>query len=110
MDFELTASMMCVDYGYLEREVKELEAGRHRLFPYRYHGRTLCPQFCHVTERHALYCQDNFEASGCSSYDRTSQQQYRPVPGETAQGRYCLYPSGGSITRLRLCRKSSMRR
>ncbi len=28
MDFELAASMMCVDYGYLDREVKELEAGR----------------------------------------------------------------------------------
>lgn len=27
MDFELTASMMCADYGHLEREVKELEAG-----------------------------------------------------------------------------------
>ena len=27
MDFELTASMMCADYGHLEKEVKELEAG-----------------------------------------------------------------------------------
>lgn len=27
MQFELTASMMCADYGHLEREVKELEAG-----------------------------------------------------------------------------------
>ena len=27
MDFELTASMMCADYGHLEQEVKELEAG-----------------------------------------------------------------------------------
>ena len=27
MDFELTASMMCANYGNLEREVKELEAG-----------------------------------------------------------------------------------
>lgn len=27
MDFELMASMMCADYGHLEREVKELEAG-----------------------------------------------------------------------------------
>lgn len=27
MNFELMASMMCADYGHLEREVKELEAG-----------------------------------------------------------------------------------
>lgn len=27
MEFELTASMMCADYGHLEKEVKELEAG-----------------------------------------------------------------------------------
>lgn len=27
MDFELMASMMCADYGHLEKEVKELEAG-----------------------------------------------------------------------------------
>lgn len=27
MNFELTASMMCADYGHLEKEVKELEAG-----------------------------------------------------------------------------------
>lgn len=27
MDFELTASMMCADYGHLEREVKNLEEG-----------------------------------------------------------------------------------
>ena len=27
MDFELTASMMCADYGHLEKEVRELEAG-----------------------------------------------------------------------------------
>ncbi len=27
MDFELTASMMCADYGHLEQEVKNLEAG-----------------------------------------------------------------------------------
>lgn len=27
MDFELTASMMCADYGHLEREVKQLEEG-----------------------------------------------------------------------------------
>ena len=27
MDFELTASMMCADYGNLEREVKALEEG-----------------------------------------------------------------------------------
>lgn len=27
MDFELTASMMCADFGHLEREVKELEEG-----------------------------------------------------------------------------------
>lgn len=27
MDFELTASMMCANYGHLEKEVKELEAG-----------------------------------------------------------------------------------
>ena len=27
MDFELTASMMCANYGHLEREVKELEEG-----------------------------------------------------------------------------------
>lgn len=27
MEFELTASMMCADYGNLEREVRELEAG-----------------------------------------------------------------------------------
>lgn len=27
LDFELTASMMCADYGHLEHEVKELEAG-----------------------------------------------------------------------------------
>ena len=27
MDFELTASMMCADFGHLEREVRELEAG-----------------------------------------------------------------------------------
>ena len=25
MQFELTASMMCADYGHLEREVKNLE-------------------------------------------------------------------------------------
>ncbi len=27
MDFELTASMMCADYGNLKKEVRELEAG-----------------------------------------------------------------------------------
>lgn len=27
MDFELMASMMCADYGHLEQEIKELEAG-----------------------------------------------------------------------------------
>lgn len=27
MNFKLTASMMCADYGNLEREVKELESG-----------------------------------------------------------------------------------
>ena len=27
MEFELTASMMCADYGHLENEVKALEAG-----------------------------------------------------------------------------------
>ncbi len=27
MDFELTASMMCADYGHLEKEVRELEQG-----------------------------------------------------------------------------------
>lgn len=27
MDFELTASMMCANYGNLEKEVKDLEAG-----------------------------------------------------------------------------------
>lgn len=27
MSFELTASMMCADYGHLEKEVRELEAG-----------------------------------------------------------------------------------
>ena len=27
MNFELMASMMCADYGHLEREVRELEAG-----------------------------------------------------------------------------------
>ena len=27
MDFELTASMMCANYGHLEKEVRELEAG-----------------------------------------------------------------------------------
>lgn len=26
-DFELMASMMCADYGHLEKEVRELEAG-----------------------------------------------------------------------------------
>lgn len=26
MKFELTASMMCADFGHLEREIKELEA------------------------------------------------------------------------------------
>ena len=27
MNFELTASMMCADYGHLEKEVRELEEG-----------------------------------------------------------------------------------
>lgn len=27
MQFELTASMMCADYGHLEREIRELEMG-----------------------------------------------------------------------------------
>ena len=27
MNFELTASMMCADYGHLEQEIKELEEG-----------------------------------------------------------------------------------
>ena len=27
MNFELMASMMCADYGHLEREVRDLEAG-----------------------------------------------------------------------------------
>ena len=27
MDFELTASMMCANYGNLEKEVRDLEAG-----------------------------------------------------------------------------------
>ena len=27
MQFELTASMMCADYGHLEKEIRELEMG-----------------------------------------------------------------------------------
>ena len=29
MDFELTASMMCANFGNLEKEVRDLEAGTH---------------------------------------------------------------------------------
>lgn len=50
MNFELTASMMCAGYGNLEKEVRDLEEGGDRLLPYRYHGRTLCAEFCHVFE------------------------------------------------------------
>lgn len=47
MNFELMASMMCADYGHLEREVRELEAGGLILFISIY-GWSLCAKLCHV--------------------------------------------------------------
>ncbi len=51
MDFELTASMMCANFGNLEHEVRELEAGGsgwHRFISYRYNGWSICAELCYV--------------------------------------------------------------
>ena len=46
MSFELTASMMCANYGHLAREVKR----RNRFVSYRHNGWKICCEFCHVFE------------------------------------------------------------
>ena len=75
MDFELTASMMCANYGNLEKEVRDLEDGGIDSF--------------HI---------DIMDGRYVPSYDRASEQQYTYFSGKSAKRRYGLYSSGGGVS------------
>lgn len=50
MRFELTASLMCANYGNLEKEIRELDEGGIDSFHIDIMDGRFCAQFCHVVK------------------------------------------------------------
>lgn len=98
MDFELTASMMCANYGNLEKEVRDLEEGGIDSFHIDIMDGRYVPNFAMSLNDMKFIASATQNTTGRSSYDRASEQQYPYFSGKSAKRRYGLYSSGGGVS------------
>ena len=106
MDFELTASMMCANYGNLEKEVKELAEGGIDSFHIDIMDGRYVPNFA-MSLNDMRYIAG---APGRALDDRAPQQLYQPVFARPAQGGYGVHSPGGGIPPLHYPAEDHQRR
>lgn len=91
MSFELTASMMCANYGNLEQEVRRLEEGGIDSFHIDIMDGRYVPNFAMSLNDMAYIATATKKSAGRTSDDRASEQQHTYFPAETSSRRYGVY-------------------